>query len=324
MLSDSSRRDYPSDQTKAAGRALITMGALPAGTDLYKAVVDLQRSQVLGFYNTVTHRLVFQSKGFTPLARFTLAHELTHALQDQNFGLGLLDKLIQSCRSDRAEAYRSLVEGDAVETQFQWARTNLSADEILKLKQEWAAIPPPPASVPKFVQEGFGFPYDAGPRFVETLLARGGLDAVDEAIRHPPVSTEQVLHPARYPKDVPQSVRVPDISKKLGKGWKAIDFSDVGEGFLRNLFQLSLPASESERAAAGWDGGQYRAFGRGFHTAVLLLTVWDTERDAREFADTMERWVLDRRGKVLRRGASVEVLFASDKATLRLLQRAVV
>jgi hypothetical protein len=322
LLASSYEQQYPKEQAAAEGRALITMGALPAGTDLYKAVLDFGTSQILGFYDTQTHRLVFQSnKTFSPLARFTLSHELTHALQDQNFGLGRLDRLNRACRDDRAEAFLSLIEGDAVESQIRWARAYLSNDEIQQIQSEAASIPPPPASVPRFVQEVFGFPYEAGQAFVETILDRG-LDALDSALRHPPVSTEQVLHPARYPKDAPRDVQVPDISASLGKGWKAIDFSDVGEGFLRDMFQLELPAPEARQAAAGWDGGQYRAFGKGSRTAVLLMTVWDTERDVREFSATMERWVRDRRGKVMRIGSSVNVLFASDAATLALLARA--
>ncbi|HEV8421167.1 MAG TPA: hypothetical protein VGR13_07425 [Actinomycetota bacterium] len=324
LLTDSYETQYPKSQAAAEGRALITIGALPAGTDLHKAVLEFGTSQILGFYDTETHRLVFQdNQGFSPLARFTLAHELTHALQDQNFGLRRLDRLNRRCQDDRAEAFLSVIEGDAVVSQVQWARTILSNDEIQEIQREAARIPPPPGSVPKFVQDVFGFPYDAGQSFVQAILARGGFDALNEALRHPPVSTEQVLHPARYPKDVPQDVRAPDVSGELGKGWKAIDSSDVGEGFLRDMLRLDLPSSEAQRAAAGWDGGQYRAFGQGAHTAVLLVTVWDTERDAREFSQTMERWVNDRPANIVRDGASVTVLFATDEATLEALQEAV-
>lgn len=321
LLTKSYDTQYPKDQAAAEGRALITIGALPAGTDLHKAVLEFGTTQILGFYDTQTHRLVFQdNQGFSPLARFTLSHELTHALQDQNFGLGRLDRLNRRCQDDRAEAFLSVIEGDAVVSQVQWARMNLSNDEIQELQREAGRIPPAPASVPRFVQDVFGFPYEAGQSFVQAILARGGLEALDEVLRHPPVSTEQVLHPARYPKDTPQDVRAPDVSTKLGRGWKAIDSSDVGEGFLRDMFKLDLPGSEAQRAAAGWDGGQYRAFGKGAQTAVLLVTVWDTARDAREFADTMDRWVGDRPAEVVRAGSSVKVLFASDEKTLAALK----
>jgi hypothetical protein len=323
LLDRSYQTQYPKDQAAAEGRALITIGALPAGTDLYEAVVEFGTSQILGFYDTETHRLVFQdNQGFSPLARFTLSHELTHALQDQTFGLGRLDRLNRRCQDDRAEAFLSVVEGDAVVSQVQWARTNLSGDEITEIQREASRIPPPPPSVPRFVQDVFGFPYEAGQSFVQAMLARGGFSALNDALRHPPISTEQVLHPGRFPSDVPQDVRAPDVSKQLGKGWKAIDSADVGEGFLRNLFRLELPSSEGDRAAAGWDGGQYRAFAMGDQTAVLLMTVWDSERDAREFSDAMEHWVRDRPATIVRAGSTVNVLFGSDEATLQALRQA--
>jgi hypothetical protein len=323
LVAESYDTQYPKDQAAAEGRALITIGALPAGTDLHKAVLEFGASQILGFYDTQTHRLVFRSnQTLSPLAKFTLSHELTHALQDQNFGLGRLDRLNRRCQDDRAEAFLSVIEGDAVISQVQWARGNLSQEEILEIQREASLIPPPPASVPQFVQDVFAFPYDAGQTFVQAILARGGRDALDDALRNPPVSTEQILHPAKYPNDVPQDVRAPDISAKLGAGWEAIDSADVGEGFLQEMFELELPVSEAQRAAAGWDGGQYRAFGNGSRTAVLLVTVWDTDRDAREFSDTMERWVGDRPASVVRIGASVKVLFASDERTLELLKTA--
>jgi hypothetical protein len=323
LLAQSYETQYPKGQAAAEGRALVTIGALPAGTDLYKAVVEFGTSQILGFYDTQTHRLVFQdNQGFSPLARFTLSHELTHALQDQNFGLGRLDRLNRQCQDDRAEAFLSVVEGDAVVSQVQWARTNLSNDEIAEIQREAARIPPPPASVPRFVQDVFGFPYEAGQSFVQAMLARGGFRALNDAMRHPPVSTEQVLHPARFPSDVPQDVRAPDISQKLGKGWKAIDSADVGEGFLRDLFRLELPSTEGDRAAAGWDGGQYRAFGKGGQTAVLLVTVWDSDRDAREFSEAMRTWVRERPATIVHAGSTVSVLFGSDAATLQALRRA--
>lgn len=314
---------WPRDQADAEERALVTIGALPEGTDLFRAVLDLATSVFVGVYDTETGRLVIESgQSLTPFARMNLAHELTHALDDQHFDLGMLDELSRSCLDDHAVAYRSLAEGDAVSVMFEWARTNLTRDEIQQLQDEAASFPPPPPTVPQFVQEQLEFFYEAGPEFVAALLSRGGLDALDEAFRHPPVSTEQILHPARYPSDAPQDVRVPDLSAGLGKGWEAIDFSDVGEGFLRDMLELDLAPGEARVAAAGWDGGEYRAFANGTRTAVLLQTVWDSGRDAGEFAQTMRRWIGSRDAEVVRRGASVDVLFASDAETLNLLKEA--
>ena len=136
--------DFPPDLAAREGRTWITIGAIPAGTDLRRTVVDFGTSQIIGFYDTETHRLVFQGgTSPTPYQRFTLAHELTHALQDQNFGLARLDELSATCQDERAEALLSLTEGDAVETQILWARQELSTDEINQLQDEANSFPPP-------------------------------------------------------------------------------------------------------------------------------------------------------------------------------------
>ena len=315
--------DFPPDLAAREGRTWVTIGAIPAGTDLRRAVVDYGTSQIIGFYDIQTHRLVFQGgTSPTPYQRFTLAHELTHALQDQNFGLARLDELSATCQDERAEALLSLTEGDAVETQIRWASQELSPDEINQLQREANSFPPPPASIPRFVQQMFLFPYGPGQAFVEALLARGGEKAVNSAFRNPPVSTEQILHPNRYPSDVPQAVEIADLSRRLGPGWTLLDQEEVGEGWLQLLLELRLPTRESEDAAAGWDGGLMRAWSKGSETAVLIRTVWDTERDATEFAATMGGWIESQAAEVDRSGTTVLVLFGSDRPALDALRAA--
>src|SRR5439155_7930134 len=134
---------------------------------------------------------------------------------------------------------------------------------------------PPPASIPPFVLQQEEFPYTDGAAFVRALLAKGGQTAVDAAFRSPLVSTEQILHPGRYPGDVPVPVRVPDLSSRLGKGWHLIDQLQPGEEWLRLMLALHLPKSQADAAASGWGGAEYRGWGKGTETTVLMDTVWD-------------------------------------------------
>jgi hypothetical protein len=145
---------------------------------------------------------------------------------------------------------------------------------------------------------------------------------VDGAFQDPPASTEQILHPEKYPDDAPQVVNVQDLSAALGAGWSDLDFQDVGEGWLRLMLQLRLDQGEADDAAEGWDGGQYRAWSDGARVAVVLDSVWDTEAEANEFAGSMESWLGTQPAAVLASGASVRVLFASDSQTLALLRTA--
>ncbi len=91
------------------------------------------------------------------------------------------------------------------------------------------------------------------------------------------------------------------------------------------MLELRIPAESADTAAAGWGGGQYRAWSDGEgETAVVMDTVWDTDKDASEFAQAMDNWLGDQPGKVLApSGNKVRVLFASDQETLSRLQAAV-
>jgi hypothetical protein len=115
---------------------------------------------------------------------------------------------------------------------------------------------------------------------------------------------------------------VPDVEEELGEAWDDLDVQDVGEAWLLRLLDLELPSSDAGDAAAGWDGGQYRAWTSGTATAVVMDTLWDSEDEAAEFAETAETWAQDRSVTVVTEGEAVRVLFASDEGSLEALEAA--
>jgi hypothetical protein len=159
------------------------------------------------------------------------------------------------------------------------------------------------------------WPYDAGMAFIRHLVEAGGTAQVDEALTTFPVSTEQILHPERWPNDVPQPVDVAHLGPALGDGWRDLDVMTVGEAWLQLMLALRLDAGDAERAAAGWDGGLYRAWTDGTHTAVIMRTVWDSTADAQEFFDALQGWSGDTTFMELGGDGHVDIGFASDRAT---------
>ena len=313
----------PRSESKRVQRAWATIGVIPRGTNLRKAFEEFGATAVAGFYDTVDKRLVFiGTDSPSPLSRQILAHELTHALDDQHFGIDRLDKLNSQCRDELALAYLSMVEGSAEVTSGRWAAENLTPGEIGQAlaEQPSGGIP---ASVPPFFVQLLLFPYPNGTEFVTHLLDEGGAKALNEAFRDPPTSTEQILHPDKYGDDEPRRIDVPDVGAELGRGWKDLYFEDVGEGWLHILFDLRIGPEQARDASEGWDGAQYRAWSRGNDTAIVLDTVWDSEKDAEEFAEGMDQWIGHRVGSVLPGKTHVRVLFASDEETLTRLLRAV-
>lgn len=216
-------------------------------------------------------------------ARLVVAHELTHALQDQHFDLRRVLPT-DAENSDAATAARALVEGDAMLTMRIWGRQFLSPDEKRALGDDAIVKDPVLDSAPPLVQGELLFPYDAGWVFAQLLYQDGGYPAIDQAFARPPRSTEQILHPEKYAAgEAPVAVEIPPLERGLGRTWKTLRTDVFGELVLRLLLEPSVGWPTAEAAAAGWGGDAYTILedseGR---RVVALVTVWDTESDAAE------------------------------------------
>lgn len=309
----------------AEGRALAVMGAIPDNVDLGKAIQDFVTAQVAGFYDPETKELVvLGQKSLTPLDRFVLSHELLHALDDQNFNLSRFSALNGKCQDEAGSAARAVTEGSATVFSLKVVADSFTAlDQAALVKQGMTAAGAAdvPASVPPFVTQLEEWPYLAGMKFVQFEQARGGDKAVNAALRHPPATTEQIIHPAKYPSDAPPQPDIPDIGPALGSRWTDLAVGQVGEAWLSVYLGLRLDASEAQVAAAGWDGGVFRAWTDGKHVAAILNTAWDTQNDSDQFGSAMKDWLAQGtvHAEIVHIGDQVQVVFASDEQTLRQL-----
>jgi hypothetical protein len=298
--------DAETDEADLArqGRALAVLGELPLGTDLPQLLRRIQAESVLGFYlpgRAPKGRLYVRSSGgLDPYAKVVLAHELTHAVTDQHYDLTRSDRLAAAIgRDDEQTAYAALVEGDATLVMQRYLRERLTAAERVAAGQASAGDRTPRRdAAPAVIREPMLFPYREGLRFVFLLYQAGGWAAVNRAYRDPPTSTEQILHPDKYlaRRDRPQRVTVPDLSARLGGGWRPATQIGFGELDLRLLLETKLPVSTAEAAATGWDGARLRSFERAGRTALVLRTVWDSTAEAAEFCTAATRWASARFG----------------------------
>jgi hypothetical protein len=312
---------YPVTFYDRRTQAWRTIGVIPPGSDIRESLLAFQTGQVVGFYNPANGELVYLSSGDllgNLTERVILAHELTHAIDDQHFDLTRIDDIAATCDDEAFQAALGAVEGSAqhfafaVAARFPGGTIDQGGDGL-------------PAGVPPFIMQLQFWPYTAGQAFIDELDRRGGVGAVNGALESFPTSTEQVMHPERYPNDVPQPVDVPDASAELGEGWRDLDVMTVGEEWLQTMLRLRLDHATADDAAAGWDGGTYRAWTDGDAVAVVMTTVWDSDADARAFADAMRSWIGegDAPGFVIEGGnGSVSVGFATDEATLERLRGA--
>jgi hypothetical protein len=272
-------------------------------------------------------------------ARLTVAHELTHALQDQSFNLKRVLPADPE-NGDAAIAARALVEGDAMLTMRIWGRQFLRPADKRSLGDDAFVKDPVLDSAPSLVRGELLFPYDAGWVFAQLLYQDGGFAAIDRAFARPPRSTEQILHPEKYAAgENPIDVDMPPLVRTLGGSWTTRRTDVLGELVLRLLLEPDVGWPVAEAAAAGWGGDAYTLLeddaGR---RVVAILTVWDTEGDAAEmynaFSDGVDarykgqvqrvvelpgvtRWSIpEYQVQVLKTGNMVRIVYAPDAATL--------
>jgi hypothetical protein len=189
---------------------LRSLGMVHGNVNLFKSENQLQASGVVGLYMPEKKTVFVRGSQLTPFVRVTLAHELTHALQDQYFDL---DTLGQSVPGD-GSALTALIEGDAVRTQDAYEKTLSSADKQAydKAQSKYTTPSKKTAAVPEVLSDIEGYPYAFGPAFIDNLVHRGGTGALNNAFRHPPVAEAQIIDPQAYPIDwKPKTVAAPSV-----------------------------------------------------------------------------------------------------------------
>ena len=285
---------FSEKEFKDMTEAMAAVGLLPPGYPLREKYINLLGEQVAAFYDQHAHKLYMYEDASLDNAqnRVVLAHELTHALQDQHFGLKRLPLEIKD-NDDRAAAASALVEGDATLVMSEYMLRNMSK-QMLKdsVVSSFTQNMKQLETAPRFLREMLVFPYLRGQEFCAMLFGAGGYEAVSRAYAQPPASTAQILHPQKFqasPREEPVVIAWPETRVK---NEKPIADNCVGEMGMRVLFTEWLDAATAERAAAGWRGDRYLYFAGG--RALVWKTVWADEHEAAEFFEA-EKQLLEKR-----------------------------
>jgi len=280
---------FTETEFRDAATGYAAMGLMERGYPLREKYLDLLGEQVAAFYDQHQHRLfMFKDASLeNSQNRVVLAHELTHALQDQHFGLTNLPLELKN-NDDQTLAASALVEGDATMVMseymlknFSWRglRDNFSGMMSQNLNQL--------ESAPRYLREMLVFPYLRGQEFCEALAARGGYAAVSSAFAHPPSSTSQILHPEKYlaePREEPQRISWPETNV-LGQA--PLCDNVMGEMGVRVLLTDWVDPDTARNASAGWRGDRYLVYDEG--GAVVWKTVWDAPENAAQFIAALKR-----------------------------------
>lgn len=301
-------RDLPPEEMDSLQKSFYAFGLLPSPDISIEEVTELYAEQAAGFYDPVTKKLyltdwINKKDVLVALLEFMvqqdltgemlLSHELTHGLQDQHFDLEHYIKEVRS-NLDAMVARHAVVEGDATIAGFnvvvgpfgKKAETTENLPE--RIQEEAERFGSGLDNLAPVIRESLIFPYYGGLRFCREVLLVHGWEGVNDLYRHPPESTEQIMHPEKYLKVIDSPKKLPKMKFNfLSKtGWPVIEENSFGELGTQIYLNQFISKDQARTGSEGWGNDRFwiaeKEYSDGIF-ATIWLTVWDSELDAQEF-----------------------------------------
>jgi len=295
----------PEDQREADQEVAKLLGLIPVDMDLLATMFEFLESQVGGFYDPAEEAFYVVDTFSEPgILRVILVHELTHALDDQMFGIDTILEPLLKTNTDAAVAFHAVVEGSGTTVMNQWIMPRLMKGEISAAELAKAGADGDFTGMPEYIWLPLMHSYLQGAAFLARTdsvmagaMAKPSAADIDRAFESPPRSTEQVLHPEKYwdedSLDEPHSIEL-DASA-LAEGWNLLREDTLGEVNM-GLFtrapsdrqEFSALPTFTTDAAAGWGGDRFALLGNEDARILHIVTTWDSETDTDEFVEALE------------------------------------
>ena len=296
---------------------LKKFGYLPKDFTLKKYLVDNSADSIAGFYDFQTKTMNLVNWVSLDHQRPIMAHELTHALQDQNFNLMLWEgraaprshnsgMQVNADEGQESDARRAVIEGQAMVVFFDYtlkpygrtlADTPSAIDYINARITESYDNSLVVHNAPLIFKDSAIFPYREGLMFELELLKRGGVQqAFAEAFAHPPADTHQILDPKAYfsGEKIPPVI-IPDLSSILSPEYQPYDNGTIGQLDVRVMSEQFGTENDMFTITPGWKGGSYVAVKRAaagndvnLGTAdmgLVYVSRWKDAESAERFAE---------------------------------------
>ncbi len=335
--------DQDTQRLRRSELVLKKFGLLPRDFDLEKLLVALLREQVAGYYDPKTKTVNLLDWVPIDEQEPVMAHELTHALQDQTIGL---EKWMKKGEKDLAEsrkdptpadiendemdnARQAVVEGQAEAVMLQYAlapvgRSIVDSPGLVDAMESSMVNGTPDSTVfkdaPIFLKESLTFPYSYGMEFVIKLMQKGGKQkAFADVLRNPPHTTRQIMEPDKYLSgERIESMRVVDFKQDF-KNYQKFDIGAMGEFDVSILIEQYAGKEASKRMYPEWRGGYYYAARPKNDAAaplgVLYVSRWSSAEKASEFAAIYARSLAQRYKKAEEAGDPSLDVSSSDKSS---------
>jgi len=298
--------DKEPEERYASEKSAEALGLIPKGFDFDTFMVELLTEQIAGLYDPKAQE--FYIADWIPIEdqRMVMAHELTHALQDQHFKI---EDWVKAARpNDDAELAReSVLEGSAMAAMIDY----LLLDKGLSIKDVPDIDPtvmigdlddtPTMKKAPPFLRDSLIFPYMAGLSFSAAILKPNGWSAMPRVFAKPPVSSQQIMHPTLYKTGkAPAVVTLPAIDTLLGADYAKLEDNVLGEFGWKEVLQQFLDESRATPLAAAWEGDRYAVYEQKKSKRLVLVThlrLAGEEQTARffgQYSEALEKKYSDR------------------------------
>jgi len=310
-LDKSMSEDKDTQRLRRSELVLKKFGLLPHDFDLQKFLVSLLREQVAGYYDPKTKTVNLLDWIDAEQQRPVMAHELTHALQDQSFGLEKWMKRGDTDLEEKknptpvdiendeiSEARQAVVEGQAMVVLVDYmlapmGQSLLAAPQLADALKEGMLVgtsdSPEFQGAPIFLKEELTFPYRYGLDFEAALLRSGGQEkAFAAAFNNPPQTTRQIMEPTTYLSgERLEPLRLPDFKADF-KDYERFDVGAMGEFDVAILIDQYAGVETSHAMYPHWRGGYYYAARPKGNPAaplgVLYFSRWEDSASAARFA----------------------------------------
>ncbi len=289
---------------------LRALGLVEGKVDLTAANNTLSDSGTLAFYDPVTETVFVRGTEITPAVRVTLAHELVHALQDQNFDLGRLSEL----ESGAATTLRAMAEGDAGRIEDIYVEKELSKKEqdayYKESEESYDDVSDDiDDQVPPALSALFASPYIFGPRLVDFLFASGGTAAIDAAFEDPP-SEFALFDPLGSDPSTSLASEQEILEVAAPEGAKTIDDGSFGPTSWYLVLAARLDPAVALTATDGITADGYVNY-RKDDAVCVSATAKADEKNLGELTSALKEWAAKSPN------GSAEVTNADDTVTLR-------
>jgi len=288
------KKEKDSAKDYADQRTLEMFGLLPKDYPLEQTLNDILTEQIAGLYDPDSQEFFISDWTDPAELRMVMAHELTHALQDQHYHIDTWRDAAKP--NDDAELARDAVlEGAATAAMMDYmlrdegkgVRDLPVIDPSLVIGD--ASSSPQLAKAPMVLRDELLFPYTEGMLFTQQVLkATSGWPDFGRVFANPPASTQQIMHPDLYLHGVTHAdVTLPDFFTLLPAQWKQLDENAMGEFGVQEVLKQFLSAAQAQSLSPAWAGDRYAIFENQQTKQDLLIfrLRLDSDADAAHYFD---------------------------------------